>query len=1105
MSWVFDNLCSWLLEKAAGLFDVINYAIKSVFNLDFDTFLGLFPWMEDLLQIMVYIGVGIVILLVIAGLVLNLLAPITDNFEDPIKLVFRGGLAMILVCLATRIIPYEIEAVKVPYNKISEFMSNDAKSSKYNTDESIEKWFESGDATSSDSDSSSAPGMQGLVERSKSEMGESDMSIGLGIDDITITLLLLGLVLAIFFNYLKLVLEIAERYMIMCIGVLFSPLIFSSVASKSTERVGPTFLKCMFNEMLLLSLTQIFTQGTILAINRYASSDTAIIGNFSGTNNPGYTLVFFISILAFLIAGQKLDEYMKDLGLDVVRSGTMFNEIRSGMMNAMMLGRAASGAVRGAGKLADKATQIATGGSHRTAGSTLGGMASKANDKRMSEKAKAVQSGLGSGTGDKINGMSNVAKESMNKLQQQFAKGAMNGKDFNSDDMRKILASATGSGYSDGRFAQGSALDMNGLNNANKIDCKDGKIDFSTKDGKSGQIAFGKKPEGKDWKPLTGADGQTMFNPETGAAMQGWIRDTGQKNAMEGLGNQRFANGDQMPLLGKGGALAVSTLDSNGNKIPGLDNRGGVVTPNMAKDIMSSIPSANRDKLFNGLPEDKKRELFGEDGVGKDSAWRSRVQSGHAGFDNLPDDRKAAALSAMAENTIASVGDDGNMKLQGTDAKGNVFSLGELVSSNTAKALDGDGYVFNDGTQSRGFIPSSMTDDIAQSMDSGAIASNADAMVGLQNGEQIGAVNVPAAAVIDTAMAQNAELDRGHDFLQGISTSDGQVTASFMDDAGKETSVTMNNDDVIATAFANGQNVCLSNPQDANDGGADGRASDEKYVGASSLLDACGLDTKDTAISDISMNDDGGLSFNYSGSEDNFVKEGGGTVDIGSIAKGYVASGEYSGPILDNDDYFGCSVQDGSFIASFKTSDGSFFETEIPQEKVIGAAGGDTSKEYDIGNVHEGKDGSLSFDYGSTTQTQYGGSITMDKDGNITATGSHISDNAPNNISDGNIAKMGGASYVGVNDVVDAASFRTGAGVAANGMRVDNGQIVLSTGTGKEYAVSDYNKTVTDNGRAGSGLGGGRFKIGDKLGGPKRGVSVISEFKKRDKDPKRKK
>lgn len=1100
MSWVFDNLCSWLLEKAAGLFDVINYAIKSIFNLDFDTFLGLFPWMEDLLQIMVYIGVGIVILLVIAGLVLNLLAPITDNFEDPIKLVFRGGLAMILVCLATRIIPYEIEAVKVPYNKISEFMSNDAKSSKYNTDGFMGDWHESGDAASSDSDSGSTPGMRGLVERTKSEMGESDMSIGLGIDDITITLLLLGLVLAIFFNYLKLVLEIAERYMIMCIGVLFSPLIFSSVASKSTERVGPTFLKCMFNEMLLLSLTQIFTQGTILAINRYASSDTAIIGNFSGTNNPGYTLVFFISILAFLIAGQKLDEYMKDLGLDVVRSGTMFNEIRSGMMNAMMLGRAASGAVRGAGKLADRATQIATGGSHKTAGSALGGVASKANDKRMSEKAKTVQNGLGGGTGDKVNGMSDAAKESMNKIQQQFAKGAMNGKDFNSEKMRKIVASATGSGYSDGRFAQGSALDMNGLNNANKIECKDGKIVFSTKDGKSGQIAFGKEPEGKDWTPLTGADGQPMFNPD-GSAMQGWIRDTGQKNAMEGLGNQKFASGDQVPLLGKGGALAVSTLDKDGNRISGLDNGGGVVTPNMAKDIMNSIPRANRDKLFNGLPEDKRRELFGEDGAGKDSAWRSRVQSGHAGFNNLPEDRKAAAFSAMAENTIASVDDHGNMKLQSTDANGEAFTLGEIVSPSTAKALNGSGYVLNDGTQSRGFIPSSMADDIAQRMDSGAIASNADAMVGLQNSGQIGAVNVPAAAVIDTAMAKNADLDRGHDFLQGIRTFDGQVTASFIDDMGKTSNVTMSNDEVIKSAFANGQNVCFSNPQDANVGGVDGRASDEKYVGASSLLDACGLDAKDTAISDISMNGDGGLSFNYSGTEDNFVKEGGGTVDIGSIAKGYVASDEYRGPILDSDDYFGCSVQDGSFVASFKTSDGSFFETEIPQEKVIGAAGGDTSKEYDIGNVHEGKNGSLSFDYGSTMQTQYGGSITMDKNGNITATGSHISDNAPNNISDGSIAKMGGASYVGVNDVVDAASFRTGAGVAANGMRVDNGQIVLSTGTGKEYVVSDYNKT----GGAGNNPSSKNFRLGDMPDRPKRGVSVISEFKKRDKDPKRKK
>lgn len=191
-------------------------------------------------------------------------------------------------------------------------------------------------------------------------------------DTIGGTLLLTVMSVAVTWMYIKLVLEMVERYVTTCFLFYVSPLAFSSCASKSTQGIASNFIRMLFAQYLLIMFNCIFLfvfcyAYTNMGTHKFASINEAII--------------YFAALMAWLKLGQRLDEHMNTLGLGAARTG-------AGLGGELM---AAAGLAYGGMKIAGGAIRNGAGFGKGTltgnaSGKTVGGRAGNMTNKA----AKAV-------------------------------------------------------------------------------------------------------------------------------------------------------------------------------------------------------------------------------------------------------------------------------------------------------------------------------------------------------------------------------------------------------------------------------------------------------------------------------------------------------------------------------------------------------------------------------------------------------------------------------------------------------------------------------------------------------------------------------------------
>ena len=176
------------------------------------------------------------------------------------------------------------------------------------------------------------------------------------------TAILIIMSFAVMWMYIKLVLEMVERYVTTCFLFYVSPLAFSAAASKSTQGIASNFIRMLFAQYLLIMFNCIF-----LFVFCYAFSH---MGDHKFTS-ISEVIIYFAAMMAWLKLGQRLDEHMNTLGLGAARTG-------AGLGGELV---AAAGMAWGGFKLAGSAVRngaglgkgVATGkASDKTAGGRIG-------------------------------------------------------------------------------------------------------------------------------------------------------------------------------------------------------------------------------------------------------------------------------------------------------------------------------------------------------------------------------------------------------------------------------------------------------------------------------------------------------------------------------------------------------------------------------------------------------------------------------------------------------------------------------------------------------------------------------------------------------------
>ncbi len=210
---ILDGIVEWIATQVMYVLDLISTSVLGSLGCNMNTFLRYFPAAETMYSIFVALAIGLILLNWVWQLFKNFGLGIGIEAEDPIKLSIKSVLFIFLAYFARDIVDIVLKIGGRPYS-----------------------WILAADVAPLDFSSffSSILTTAGVVSNGAA----------------TIIALILTLVLA--WNYLKLLLEAAERYILLGVLVFTAPVAFSMGASQSTSNVFKSWCRMLGGQVFLL-------------------------------------------------------------------------------------------------------------------------------------------------------------------------------------------------------------------------------------------------------------------------------------------------------------------------------------------------------------------------------------------------------------------------------------------------------------------------------------------------------------------------------------------------------------------------------------------------------------------------------------------------------------------------------------------------------------------------------------------------------------------------------------------------------------------------------------------------------------------------------------
>ena len=258
--------------------------------------------------------------------------------------------------------------------------------------------------------------------------GLGEITSAFDLNSLATLIVVLALMLIIWWNLIKLVLECAERYIICIFTINLSPLAFATMASENTKDTARSWLQMFWSQCVLL----------ILNIWVVGIARTALNNGLFGASNTEMVKWGLITY-AFLKIAQRLDDMMQTAGLKITRT-TGLDPISE-----------ASGVLRSIGNVfggvASVAGHVAGVGKNRwDAGKNIG----KANgvepiksfaDFMNGGETSAQDGGYvnNASMADKMKADAVLGKETMYDRADKMASGALNADSYNTDAYKQVL------------------------------------------------------------------------------------------------------------------------------------------------------------------------------------------------------------------------------------------------------------------------------------------------------------------------------------------------------------------------------------------------------------------------------------------------------------------------------------------------------------------------------------------------------------------------------------------------------------------------------------------------------------------------------------------
>lgn len=258
--------------------------------------------------------------------------------------------------------------------------------------------------------------------------GLGEITSAFDLNSLATLIVVLALMLIIWWNLIKLVLECAERYIICIFTINLSPLAFATMANENTKDTAKSWLQMFWSQCVLL----------ILNIWVVGIARTALNNGLFGASNTEMVKWGLITY-AFLKIAQRLDDMMQTAGLKITRT-TGLDPISEASGVLRSIGNVFGGVASVAGHVAGVGKNMWDAG--KNIGKANGIEPIKSFADFMNGGETSAQDGgyvNNASMADKMKADAVLGKETMYDRADKMASGALNADSYNTDAYKQVL------------------------------------------------------------------------------------------------------------------------------------------------------------------------------------------------------------------------------------------------------------------------------------------------------------------------------------------------------------------------------------------------------------------------------------------------------------------------------------------------------------------------------------------------------------------------------------------------------------------------------------------------------------------------------------------
>lgn len=327
---VFDSFIAWISGVIAYALDAFGSTFTDATRPDWTTLTGFFPFMQTFFEIFKYFGFALLILIFVWQLFKAYGGKIVEA-EDPLVLTVRTMLFAALVSFSYDIMGFVLGngtyggIATIPFDIFSEV-----------------------DVYEGAQESAMA-----LLADQNNLTFSTFFSAVWGV--VSAVPLIIGTIctIVLVWNYLKLLIEVCERYVVLCLLSITSPLAFAMGASRTTSDVFKSWCRMLGSQLFVIVMNVFFLKSFDMMFGYFMAAVTAnnpVDNGFVDAINYGDKVMgFFLgyfTLIAFLRIASRFDEILGQLGLNAAKTGGGLMAGGMGML-PMMAGRAALGKFMG--------------------------------------------------------------------------------------------------------------------------------------------------------------------------------------------------------------------------------------------------------------------------------------------------------------------------------------------------------------------------------------------------------------------------------------------------------------------------------------------------------------------------------------------------------------------------------------------------------------------------------------------------------------------------------------------------------------------------------------------------------------------------------------